>query len=147
MEEFQMRTLASFPLTFFFISAVFLGLPGCKIEIRVPQGGTVQSSDGAYICEAGQTCVIDVVDLFFDETFIAVPAPGYTFSRWKDKDRYLCGGETAPCRLFTADFEGKPALESIMESDETFFLEPRFIWSPYCPDEGIVLSPSFGRAD
>ena len=137
-----MQNLRSFPFTCILITIVFLALPGCKIEIKVPQGGTVVSSDGAYTCEAGQTCVIDVVDLFFDETFIAEPAPGYYFSRWKEKDRYLCGGATTPCRLFTADFEGNPALQSILESDETYFLEPRFVWSLFRPEKTLVISPA-----
>ena len=142
-----MQILRSLPLTSLLLAAAFLALPGCKLEIRVPQGGTVVSSDGAYICEAGQTCLIDVVDFFFDETFIAEPAHGYSFSRWKEKDGYLCGGETTQCRLSTAGFEGHPALQSILESDETFVLEPRFVWSPYCPEPTLVISPAPPPAD
>jgi len=107
----------------------------------------VRSTDGAYVCEAGQTCVIDVVDLFFDQTFVAEPAHGYTFGGWKSSDGYLCGDEAQECGLSTAGFEGHPALESILESDETFFLQPRFVWSPYCPDDGLVVSPGPGRFD
>lgn len=137
-----MQILRTSPLTSLLLSTAFIALPACKLEIRVPQGGTVVSSDGAYICEAGQTCLIDVVDIFFDETFIAEPAHGYSFSRWKEKDGYLCGGETTKCRLFTSSFEGNPALQSILESDATFLLEPRFVWSPYCPEPTLVISPA-----
>ena len=139
-----MQNRRSFAPTCLLITTVLLALTGCKIEIRVPHGGTVVSSDGAYICETGQTCVIDVVDLFFDETFIAQPAPGFTFSRWEDKDRhYLCGGETEPCRLATADFEGNPLFQPILESDETFVLKPRFALKlGYCPEPTLVVSPA-----
>jgi hypothetical protein len=142
-----MRILRSFPLTSLLLAAAFVALPGCKLEIRVPQGGTVVSSDGAYICEAGQTCVIDVVDIFFDQTFIAEPAHGYSFSNWEDKDGSLCGGETTQCRLSTAGIEGSSALQSILESDETFLLQPRFLWSPYCPEPTLAISPATTPAD
>jgi len=137
-----MQNLRSFPLTGFLITTVVLALSGCKLEIRVPHGGTVISTDGAYICEAGQTCIIDVVDLFFDETFVAEPAPGFSFTGWRDRDRYLCGGEVTPCSLSTGEFEGNPALLSILESDETFFLVPRFSLKPDCPDPELVVSPA-----
>lgn len=137
-----MLSFNSLPFTCFALTTVLLVLPGCKIEIHVPQqGGSVVSSDGAYTCEAGQTCMIDVVDLFFDQTFIAQPDHGYTFSRWKENDSFLCGGDKEPCRLSTASFEGSDALMSILESDEVFFLQPRFAWTPYCPDPGLVVSP------
>ena len=133
------------PLTGLLIVVTLLMLSGCKLEIRVPKGGTVASTDGAYLCEAEQTCVIDVVDFFFDETFVAEPAPGYTFTNWKAEgnDHYLCGGETEPCRLSTAEFEGHPVLEEILESDEIFVLEPRFsIVLTHCPEDELVVSPS-----
>jgi hypothetical protein len=137
-----MQILSSFPLTCCLITTVFLALPGCKLEIRVPHGGTVLSSDGAYICESGQTCVIDVVDLFFDETFIAEPAPGFSFDGWKKRDGYLCAGEATPCRLVTADYEGNPMLQPILESDETIILEPRFSLKLVCPEPALVVSPA-----
>ena len=135
-----MQSLRSF--TCILLAIVFLALSGCKIQIKVPNGGRVVSTDGAYICEAGQTCEIDVVDFFFDETFIAEPAPGFYFSHWTEMDHFLCGGETTPCRLSTTDFEGNPALQSVLESDEAFFLQPRFVFNPDCPDPALVISPS-----
>jgi hypothetical protein len=137
-----MKNLRSSPLVCFLVTAIFLTLVGCKLEIRVPQGGRVVSSDGAYICEALQRCSIDVVDLFFDETFVAEPAQGYSFIGWKEKDNYLCSGETGPCRLATAAFEGSPELQSLLESEESISLEPRFLWSPVCPDPELVISPA-----
>jgi len=136
-----MQNLRSFPQTCVLRSMAFLTLSGCKVEIKVPQGGTVKSTDGAYVCEAGQICVIDVVDLFFDETFIAEPASGYSFGGWIKKDRYLYGGATTPCRLATAGFEDNPALQDVLESDQKFYLMPVFLLKLGCPEPELVLSP------
>ncbi len=124
------------------LALTLLALTGCNLEIRVPQGGTVRSTDGAYVCEAGQTCVISVVDFFFDQTFVAEPAMGYYFSSWRDKDGYLCAGETGPCRLATAGYEGNPEVQAFLESDQTFSLEPRFVLILQCPEPEIVISPA-----
>lgn len=124
---------------------MLLALSGCKLEIRVPQGGKVVSTDGAYICEERQTCTIDVVDFFFDQTFVAEPADGYAFTSWKAEgnDRYLCGGESTPCWLSTEGFEGRPLIEAILESDEVFVLEPRFsIILTDCPEDKLAISPA-----
>ena len=137
-----MQTFRSIPLTSLLLAAVFFALPGCKLKIKVPLGGTVVSSDGAYTCEGGQTCEIDVVDIFFDQTFIAVPDEGYSFNHWRTRERSFCGGESTPCRLSTAAFEGVPALQPILESDEAFLLEPRFLVEPGCPDPKLVISPA-----
>ena len=143
--DLLMYSIYRAPLTSLLVVVALLTLSGCKLEIRVPKGGTVVSTAGAYLCEAEQTCMIDVVDFFFDETFVAEPAPGYVFTSWKAEgnDRYLCGGESEPCRLSTAEFEGHPELEEILESDEIFVLEPRFsIVLTDCPENKLVLSPS-----
>ena len=136
-----MQNLRSHSVKHVLIAAALLSLAGCKLEIRVPHGGTVKSTDGAYICRSGQTCLIDVVDLFFDQTFIAEPAQGFTFSHWEERDRFLCAGETGPCSLSTAQFEGNPMLEAILESDETFVLKPRFALKLVCPEPELVVSP------
>ena len=54
----------------------------CKIEIVVPEGGSVRSDSGAYICSSDQKCTVDVVDAFFQETFRAIPDEGYEFTNW-----------------------------------------------------------------
>lgn len=113
----------------------------CKIRIQVPEGGVVTTSSGAYQCDAGTVCKIDVVDLFFDETFTAQPADGYTFKSWKKKKRGLCGGKSTPCRLYTSGFEGHEALMAILESDEVFHLKPVFEKLDDCI--GPVLKPEF----
>ena len=79
-------------------------LIGCKVEITSPETGSVASQSGGYTCAAGQSCSIDVNDVHFDETFVALPAEGFTFKEWKQKPRHFCSGRKAPCRLFTSAF-------------------------------------------
>lgn len=136
-----MQSRVSCPMTRLLVCTTLLVLAGCKLQIHVGQGGVVASTDGAYLCQSGQTCDIDVVDLFFDETFIAVPAPGFYFRNWEQGDKALCAGESEPCHLSTAAFEGVSALESILVSGETFFLEPEFVYQFGKPDKALSLSP------
>ncbi|GAB5451860.1 MAG: hypothetical protein Hals2KO_21880 [Halioglobus sp.] len=140
--EAVMQTPRPLSTTGLLIAVALLALQGCKLDVKVPQGGKVVSADGSFVCEANETCSIDVVDLFFDQTFKAVPEHGYVFSGWRTKDGYLCGGESGPCALSTAGFEGNPELQAMLESEETFFLQPRFSISlAPCPDPGLVVSP------
>lgn len=99
---------------------------GCKIRIDVPSGGSISTQSGSLQCNAGQTCDVDVNDLFFDETFVATPAAGFRFRHWETRHRSFCGGNVQPCRLFTSGFAGNNTLLSFLESDEVFFLTPVF---------------------
>lgn len=103
-----------------------LFLASCKIKIIVPSEGSVTTSSGAFSCAANQTCFIDVLDIFFDETFIAKPKPGYEFVKWEFRDRGLCGGKTPPCHLYTSFFADRPNFIPFLESDEVYFLVPIF---------------------
>ena len=67
------------PRQFTVIAILLLTLPGCKIQLDVPENGRITSISGNYHCEASQTCEIDVVDGLFNETFVAQPAQGYIF--------------------------------------------------------------------
>lgn len=93
------------------------------------------------MCEASQTCEIEVVDLLFDETFVAEPAQGYTFDRWHPEAFYLCGDLSGHCPIFTAGFEGHEVLMDILASDEAWFLAPVFKEAPVCdrPDEEVEV--------
>ncbi len=102
-----------------------LTLAGCKIVITVPEGGRVSTQSGSYICEAGETCTIDVKTTDFDETFVVEAAPGFDW-RWRKFPRGLCGGRQDPCRLTTINFPGNSALMGILASDDEFYLEPKF---------------------
>jgi len=106
-----------------------LTLTSCKLRIEVPEGGSVTTSSGAYHCQAGETCDIDVVDFYFDENFAAVPADGYAFKAWRKGDRRFCGNDPKPCHLLTTVFTGDwvPAIQEFLDSsDEVFYLEPIF---------------------
>lgn len=101
----------------------------CKIRIVVPEGGDVSSVSGAFNCQAGNTCDIDVVDVFFDEVFVADASPGYTFKswkRWKGSKNGFCGGGTSTCALTTVGFDAFPALVGVLQSENVFYLSPVF---------------------
>jgi hypothetical protein len=112
------------------IAVAALMITSCKIRIVVPEGGSVESQSGAYSCAAGKSCDIDVLDFFFDQTFVARPASGYEFKYWKKADRRFCGNTTAPCRVYTAGLNANRDLATVMqsffESDEVFYLQPVF---------------------
>lgn len=106
-------------------------LSACKIRIIVSDGGSVGTESGTFTCPAGSTCDIDVVDFFFDETFVATPLNGYEFRFWRRADRRFCGEDTNPCRLFTVGWNAFENLAIVMEEffaspDEVFFLQPVF---------------------
>jgi CubicO group peptidase (beta-lactamase class C family) len=104
-------------------------LAGCKIQFSVPEGGSVRTESGSFECSSGQQCEIAIVDVFFDETFIAEPESGYEFLSWKKKARGFCGGKAKPCRIFTTIFANFPELLPFLVSDEIYYLEPVFIGS------------------
>ncbi|MEM1110824.1 MAG: hypothetical protein AAGI11_02855 [Pseudomonadota bacterium] len=106
---------------------LFVCVTGCKLRIVVPQGGSVQTESTAFSCSANDTCTIDVVDLFFDETFVGVPNSGWVFEGWRRGNNRLCGGRTDSCNLTTGEFGGIRALLDILESDEVYFLQPIFV--------------------
>tara|TARA_R110001592_G_scaffold363371_1_gene685745 strand:+ start:381861 stop:382550 length:690 start_codon:yes stop_codon:yes gene_type:complete len=108
-----------------------LALASCKLRIVVPEGGNVVAQSGAYYCESGSTCDIDVVDFFFNETFDAWPAEGYAFKFWKKEDSRFCGEVTAPCPVTTLNLsdvnsELTAVMTMFFESEKVFYLEPVF---------------------
>lgn len=109
------------------VSAVGLILAGCKIEVIVPEGGMVVTESGTFECKAGETCPVSVVDIFFEEAYIAQPDEGMAFTGWKTRHRGFCGGSTEPCALHTSGFEGNDDLMPFLENDdEVFYLEATF---------------------
>jgi len=108
------------------VALVFLSLVGCKIQIDVPKGGNVITESGKYECLSGQACTIDVYDVLYDETFVALPDQGYSFVGWEKRDKGLCGGKAKPCWLPTTGFLGHDRLLAILESDTVFYLTPQF---------------------
>ncbi len=99
-------------------------LLGCKVKVDVGGGGRVESLSGTYICTVDDSCLIEVNDTNFDETFTAIPDPGYTFAAWR-RSATFCRGKSDPCRLFTTLFPGTPLMK-FLELDDTYYLEPDF---------------------
>lgn len=109
------------------VTAVCSTAVGCKLIIAVPPGGYITDAAGTFTCEERQYCQIDVVDLFFDETFTAVANPGYTFHGWKKRERGLFGGNmNASVRIHTSSLDGHASLIQLLESDVEYYLEPDF---------------------
>lgn len=110
----------------FLVCIGLLSLNACKVKIVVPKGGEVRTQSEAFTCATSSNCTIDVVDLFFNETFVAVPDSGYVFTGWRRGDKTLCGGKREYCPLYTSGFSGRAQLLSILASDQVFVLEPNF---------------------
>lgn len=110
----------------FFLSLI-LSITGCKLRIDSPEGGRIQSESGAFGCSSGQTCEIDIIDFFFDETFAAIPEEGHFFRKWEAGDQRLCGGRIAQlCRISTIGQENNLTVQQFLESDGVFLLKPIF---------------------
>ncbi len=126
---------------------IVVAVTGCRIRIDNPSTGSVITNSGAHRCAAGQTCDIHVVDIFFDETFMAVPQRGYYFVGWKKRDKGLCGGQFKPCHIFTSAFEGNDVLMSFLESDDVFYLQPVFSSAPPVTDVVKIGKHAWAQAD
>jgi hypothetical protein len=101
-------------------------LIGCKIEITVPSGGNVSSASGGYDCASGETCIVEVNDFDFDEAFTAEPWEGWVFLGWKKGRGQLCGNASNECHLSSVGLEQFEVLAGIVQSEETFYLNPEF---------------------
>ena len=83
------------------------------------------SEDGV-ICLTGATCTIEVKDENYDDTFRAVPDPGYVFKGWKSGEDHFCAKDKGPCRLLTTVFDGNEQILDIIASNKTYYLKPVF---------------------
>ncbi|MFK8048975.1 MAG: hypothetical protein AB8B81_11135 [Halioglobus sp.] len=101
-------------------------LSACNIDIVVPAGGKVVSKNGV-VCLSGSTCTIEVTDETFDDTFEAIPDPGYKFKHWQKGTDHFCGKNKKACRLFTTAFDSHPAILDVLASDKTYLLKPVFV--------------------
>jgi hypothetical protein len=108
------------------VIAMTVLIGACKIRVLVPEGGHVVSSSGSFNCPALGDCEIDVLDIYFDETFRANPESGWRFSYWSPVFRGFCGGKKGSCHLSTRGFHSNPGLISMLESDAVFYLVPVF---------------------
>ncbi|GAB5452528.1 MAG: hypothetical protein Hals2KO_28560 [Halioglobus sp.] len=102
-------------------------LAACKVEIEVPTSGSVATNSNNINCAAGQTCSVDVSDIFFNETFVAQPAADFVFTGWKMKPRGFCGGSMAPCNVDSSYAAGNAPLTALLNNpNEIIFLAPGF---------------------
>jgi len=136
-----------------FLAFVIIFLSACKLVIELPEGGQLKSASGKFDCRNEQQgvshssadrgyapyqgvspthagafhCEFDVSDTSFDETFTAIPDPGYEFKQWKKVPRGFFGNSTeSSVRLFTSNFVGDDRLLAFLDSDNEFYLEPVF---------------------
>ena len=104
-----------------------LTLTGCKLGISVFEGGSVQSTSGVYECSQGEACVVEIKDMNFHETFVALPATGYQFEKWTKGDGFHCGGSTTPtCVVSTAQYRGDANAEALIAGENYMYLQPQF---------------------
>jgi len=106
-------------------AAIFLG--GCKLAVIVGEGGTVQSTSNTRNCPKVSRCEFQVSEANFDETFTAVPLPGYRFERWQLGPGYLCLNTPGPtCVLSNVALKEIPSIQAIIASDAVFTIRPVF---------------------
>jgi len=100
---------------------------GCRVGVAVFEGGNVLSQSGVRDCEEMYTCIFEVNDTNFTETFTAVPKEGYEFEKWKSGDSFLCGNSTKPiCKVDNTGLAGNEDIEQIIDSDKLYYLIPEF---------------------
>jgi hypothetical protein len=105
------------------VAGLALLATACKFEIQVPvAGGAVVSEN--FRCEAGETCLIDVQDAAFDETFSVELAEGYEFAGWLKAAGHFCGDSLEPCQISSTPLVGQ--LAAFIDADFTLFLVPQF---------------------
>ena len=108
-----------------------LVLQGCKLALVAVEGGDIESASGRFVCLAGNNCVIEVTRTNFNDVFIARPHEGYAFSHWLGGDSTFCGRTTNPrCSLDLRPVAAEPAVQAVLESDDTFYLIPVFVKLP-----------------
>ena len=112
-------------------AAMLLG--GCKIAVISVEGGEVQAT-GSDTCIAGIVCIHAVNDTYYDETFTAVPYPGWAFVKWNSGDRFVCGDSTRlTCRISSVGTEQNKSVQALIASDVTYYMMPVFRYVGFEP--------------
>jgi CubicO group peptidase (beta-lactamase class C family) len=119
MQRYLSRSLSALALTTLCVA--------CRVEIIVPPGGDVVSESGRYYCPAETTCLIDVTDDSFDETFIVVPDENHHFASWEREAGQLCAGQQGGCTVTTTSFSGNETLMGLLQQDTNYQLVPRIV--------------------
>lgn len=100
---------------------------GCKLNVVVPTGGNVTSASGWRHCASGTICEFVIANNTFNESFTAVPKPGYVFSKWADG--FVCGKSTNPvCTINNTGYVmgSNAAADSLIKSGEHVYIMPLF---------------------
>ena len=101
-------------------------LGACRLQVMVPTGGEVQSV-GSGTCLTETVCVFEIEDNTFNESFTAVPIDGWDFLRWNSGGDFLCADSTNPtCTLNNSLLTGIPAIDAIIASTQSFYIQPVF---------------------
>jgi hypothetical protein len=118
---------ASRRLRFLVVLVITCLVSGFKLAVVVDEGGTVKSKSDTRTCYGGSTCVFEVKDYNFLETFTATPLPGYRFTKWQPGWRWMCPDQSEPtCTVSTSGMENSPMKKLQIESDLTVTLKPIF---------------------
>lgn len=123
--------------------ASMLALAGCPLEMNTPQYGEITTESGANNCPANATCLIEVDNIHFKDTFTARPNEGYQFIGWQTGYARLCGGKVQPCVIDLTGVSSTDSLTALVNSDFTTYLEPAFIpvdhMRQYRPGDTVYL--------
>ena len=111
-------------ISVFLLAAILL--VGCKVEIKVPEGGHVEGW-ALHGCGEAQNCVIDVDHNWFTEVFTAMPRDTHRFQGWKKQKGFFCGGSQQSCTLNTFGFASASLKALLADEEAVFYLEPLFI--------------------
>ena len=103
-------------------------LQGCKLKIIAPLSGSVISDSGLYICQPGETCIINTNSMLINEVFRTIPETGYFFEYWLKGDNYLCVDETEACATLVNSgitFDDT-LIREILSGEASFTVQPKF---------------------
>jgi hypothetical protein len=98
------------------------------LKVYVPTGdGHVESKSGAFYCSWISVCNIEINNTSFEETFRAVPEPGFVFVGWNERPQGSYANSIDDAYITTALYGESQALLDILASDAVYYLEPRFL--------------------
>ena len=106
-------------------------IAGCRLNLVAPTGGDVTSASGTRNCAGGSTCEFIIADNTFNETFTAVPRPGYVFSKWNKGDGFQCGDSTNPvCTINNTAYAmgSNAAIDNYIRSGVLIYAMPLFTY-------------------
>lgn len=112
------------------LTSALLTLTGCKLAVIVTSGGDVQSSSGTRNCAGGNVCEFNINSDDFNETFTAIPRPGYEFEKWQAGKDFNCADSTDPVCVISNVGVGAigEAVLNVLAGDKIDYAMPRFVF-------------------